>query len=76
MKITKRIGAVFLAILVSISVPLLVLAAVITAFWQIFAEWRTIRAGLLGGNLACGIDSDCPLGYGCMDGKCVPIRTE
>jgi len=72
MKIVKRVGAVFLALLTGISVPLLIWVAVIIAFRQIFTEWRTIRAGLLVGNLVCSVNADCPPGYECMGGRCLP----
>jgi len=72
-KVGKRAGVLLLALLVGISSPLLILAAAITAFRQSYVEWRILRGGLLAGNLACSLDSDCPPGYQCIDGKCLPV---
>ncbi len=71
-KVRNRVEAVFLAVLAGISMPLLIWVAVIIALRQIFAEWRTTRAQLLSGNLACSTNIDCPPGYECMGGRCLP----
>ena len=71
MKVAKRVEAVFLALLAGIFVPLLVWVAVIITFWQIFAEWRAIRVGLLVGNLICSVNADCPPSYECVGGRCL-----
>ena len=71
-KVGNRVGAVFLAVLAGISVPLLIWVAVIIALRQIFVEWRVTRAGLLAGNLACSTNIDCPPSYECMGGRCLP----
>ena len=73
-KVGNRVEAVFLVVLGGISVPLLIWVAVIIALRQIFVEWRVIRAGLLAGNLACITNIDCPPGYECIGGTCVPIQ--
>lgn len=73
MKVAKRIWAVFLVLLASIFIPMLILVAAVSAFQQVFAEWRAIRSVLLHGNLACSIDSDCPPSYQCVGGRCAPI---
>ena len=72
-KVGKRVGAPFLLLLVGISIPLLIWVAIITAFWQMYIEWRVTRAGLLAGNLICSLDADCPPGYQCIGGRCLPI---
>ena len=72
MKMGKRVGAVFLAALGGIFMPVLVWVAMIAAFRQVFAEWRAIRARLLTGNVVCSINSDCPPGYECIGGRCLP----
>lgn len=74
MKTVRRGGSVFLAGLVGISTPLLIWVAIVIALRQIFAEWRAIRCQLLGGNLVCNLDTDCPPGYACIDGRCLPAR--
>lgn len=71
MKVGKRVRAVFLALLAGISVPLLVWVALVATFYQIFVEWRSTRAWLLSGSLACSIDADCPSGYQCIGGRCL-----
>ncbi len=68
----KAVGAVLLAVLAGISVPLLIWAALISCFRQIYQEWRSVRAGLRAGNLACNLNSDCPPGYECAGGRCLP----
>lgn len=72
----RQIGAVFLAILTGISMPLLVWVAGIAAFYQIFSEWRATRTWLTSANLTCNIDTECPPGYQCISGRCVPAQTE
>ena len=72
-KVGNRVEAVFLVVLAGISVPLLIWVAIIIALRQIFAEWRAARAQLLSGNLACSINADCPPGYECIGGKCLPM---
>jgi hypothetical protein len=64
-------GAISLAMLAGIAVPLLIWAAIITVLRHMFIEWRTMRSGLLSGNLACSLDADCPPGYRCVGGRCV-----
>jgi len=71
-KVGKRAGVVSVALLAGIFVPLLVWVAIITAFRQIFAEWQATRPQLLSGNLACSIDANCPPGYECIGGRCLP----
>ncbi len=71
-KVGKSVGAVFLALLAGVSMPLLVWVAIIIAFRQIFAEWRATRVQLLSGNLICSINADCPPGYQCIGGRCSP----
>ncbi len=68
----KRAGALLLTLLIGISLPLLIWIAVVIGFWQLFTEWRVLRGGLLAGNLACSINTDCPSGYQCIGGKCLP----
>ena len=71
-KIVKTWGAAGLAVLIGFSVPFLIWAAAVFCITHIYREWRAIRAGLLAGNLACGLDTDCPPGYVCSSGRCTP----
>jgi hypothetical protein len=73
---SKRVGAVFLAVVGGISMPLLVWVAGIAALYQIFSEWRTTRTWLMSTNLTCNINADCPPGYQCIGGRCAPARSE
>jgi hypothetical protein len=70
-RVVKQGGALGLALLVGLVVPLLILVAVVLGVRHIYLEWRSIRAGLLAGNLSCGLDTDCPPGYVCAGGRCV-----
>jgi hypothetical protein len=76
MKITRGIWSVGLAMLVGFSFPLLVWVAIISAFQQIFSEWRATKAWLMSANLTCNIDGDCPPGYQCIGGSCIPEPLE
>ncbi len=76
MKIRRGILSVCLAMLVGFSFPLLVWVAIISAFRQIFSEWRATRTWLTSVNLTCNIDAECPPGYQCIGGRCVPARIE
>jgi ABC-type uncharacterized transport system YnjBCD permease subunit len=72
MKTTKSARAAFLAVLAGISAPLLIWVALVAAIRQVYAEWRVTRTQLHAGNVACSIKSDCPPGYHCIDGRCLP----
>ncbi|MBM3155605.1 MAG: hypothetical protein FJ008_09830 [Chloroflexi bacterium] len=69
----RNAGAVFLAVLASALSPLLIWVAFVAALRQAYAEWRVTRAQLLAGNIACSIHDDCPPGYECLGGRCVPV---
>ena len=71
-KFGKRVGATFVAILLGINIPLLIWVAIITFFRQMYVEWRAFRAGLL----ACSLNTDCPPGYQCVQGRCLPVAAE
>ena len=67
-----RGSTMLMALLGGMIVPLLIWAAGAVGLWQLLAEWRYIRIGLLAGNLACNLHTDCPPGYECVGGRCVP----
>ena len=75
-KLLKRTRGVCLVMLSSIAAPLLIWAAIIVAFRQMLAEWRNTRAGLLAGNLICNLDTECPPGYQCVEGRCLPVASQ
>jgi len=68
-----RGGTLLLALVGGILIPLLIWVVIGVGFRQLLAEWRDIRRGLLAGNLACSINVDCPPGYECAGGRCVPV---
>ncbi len=72
---SDRIWRVLLALLAGISMPLLVWIAGIVALRQVIAEWRAVRPRLLSGNILCGLGSECPPGYDCINGRCLPRLT-
>ncbi len=74
-KAGKKVGTALLVVLGSIFAPLLVWVAFCIAIWQVFVEWRTLRSHLLSGNLACSINTDCPPGYVCVGGRCMPVSS-
>jgi len=70
-----RVGSVFLVVLAGVLLPLLVWVAFGVALRRIFVEWRFVRAQLVSGNVVCNITSDCPPGYECIDGRCIPVMS-
>jgi len=71
-KVGRQAGVLFLVVIAGIFIPLLLWVALVTALQLIFAEWRTTRPQLLAGNLTCSIDANCPSGFRCIDGRCLP----
>ncbi|MFC1948443.1 hypothetical protein ACFLXY_11060 [Chloroflexota bacterium] len=54
--------------------PVLV-GLIIISLSMIFQQLKTKMAGNIKesiDNLVCSIDADCPTGYICMDGQCIP----
>jgi len=60
-------GALFFV--VAILFPVLIWVAFIAAIRELSLRWRESR---LPSALVCRLDSDCPPGYVCLDGRCVP----
>jgi len=71
MKAVKRVGAVFLALLASVCVPLPAWWINIAGSWQLFTESPATRAQFQFRKLICATDADCPPGYVCIGGRCV-----
>ena len=58
-----------LALLAAVVFPLLILVAAGIALHE--NEWRLRRRIV---DLVCSIDSDCPPGYVCVSGRCIPAN--
>ncbi len=71
-RVVRKGGSIALALIASFTVPFLIWTAVVLSVRQIYREWLAVRAGLMAGNLACRLDNDCPPGYVCVSGKCLP----
>lgn len=71
-KLVTRIWRVCLAVLAGIAMPLLVWVASAVAFRQMLLEWRALRPRLSSGNILCSLDTECPPGYQCAGGRCLP----
>lgn len=71
----KRIGAIGLVVLVGVTFPLLIWAAAVFCLTHIYREWRALKGWVQKENLACSIDTDCPPGYVCAGGRCLPNTT-
>ncbi len=68
----KRLRNCILALLLGCSMPLVIWVGAGSALYQ-----RRKQASLLGRvllNLVCSIDSDCPAGFVCAQGRCVPEK--
>ncbi|MBI4304578.1 MAG: hypothetical protein HY665_09625 [Chloroflexi bacterium] len=63
----KRLGKVVLALFIGSIAPLLIWTGAVSALYQKRKETKL--------DLACSIDSDCPPGFVCMRGRCVPAKT-
>lgn len=62
-----------LALLVSFWAPLLIWVGVGSALYQ-RSRWAKLFEKALP-NWACAIDTDCPSGFVCVGGYCVPDKT-
>jgi len=59
-----------------IAAPALTLGGVVIRLYEVVCVRlrRSARAKMRGVNLTCSIDADCPLGYVCVSGHCVPVK--
>lgn len=69
----KRIGYIGLALLLGSLFPLAIWVAAGSAFYQGRKRAAKTIKGLP--HWACSIDSDCPPGFVCVDGYCVPAKS-
>jgi len=70
-------AALILAVVVFIlAAPALTLAGVFVRLYEVVRDklQRTARAETQPLNLACSVDADCPPGFVCADGHCVPEK--
>jgi hypothetical protein len=65
----RRIAYVPLFLLVAILMPVLIWVALVLVIRQLLLHWQESR---LPSTLVCSFDSDCPPGYVCIAGRCVP----
>ena len=65
MKSARYLG---LFLLVGLAFPVLIWVAAVVAVRDAIRRWHESR---LLASLACRIDSDCPPGHVCMNGRCV-----
>ncbi len=66
----KGFRNVFMALILGCLAPLLVLAGAAVALYRWIKVTKLFKKALP--DLSCSIDTDCPPGYVCMDGRCVP----
>ncbi len=66
----KRLGNCVMALLFGCRMPLLIWTGVGVALYHRRKDTNLLSRALL--NLACFIDADCPPGYVCFNGRCVP----
>ena len=64
-----KVSAVLLAFLTTILAPVLIWIALAIVVRELLLRWRESR---LPSAMVCRIDADCPLGYICLAGRCVP----
>ena len=74
-RLVSRISSVFMVVLAGVLMPLLLWVALVAALRLIFVEWRVVKTRLLSGNVVCSIKSDCPPGYECIGGRCIPAMS-
>ena len=69
----KRTGKCIMALFLGCCAPLLILMGGGVALYQRSKEARVLKGALPG--LTCSLDRDCPPGYVCIDGRCLPLQT-
>ena len=66
----KRLRNCIMALLFGCAMSLLIWAGAGVALYQKRKEASLLRRALT--DLACSVDADCPPGYVCFNGHCVP----
>ena len=64
-----KVSSVLLAFLTTILAPVLIWVALAIAVRELLLRWRESH---LPSTMVCRIDTDCPPGYICLAGRCVP----
>ena len=62
----KRLDKVVLALFIGSTAPLLIWTGALSALYQKRKETRL--------DLLCSIDTDCPPGFICIGGRCIPAK--
>lgn len=70
----KRLRNCIVALLLGCSTPVLIWVGAGVALYQRRKEANLLKQALP--NLACSIDADCPPGFVCLNGQCVPLKAQ
>ena len=70
----RRLRNFILALLFGSSMPLLIWVGLGSALYQKSKEANQLKQALP--NLTCRINADCPSGYVCLNGRCVPANQQ
>ena len=68
----KRLRNCMVALLFGCCVPLLIWVGAGATLYQSRKQTNLLKQALP--NLACSIDTDCPPGFACVEGQCVPVK--
>ena len=68
----KRLRNCMVALLMGLSAPVLIWVGAGAALYQSRKEVSLLKHAI--SDLACSIDADCPPGYTCVNGHCVPVK--
>ena len=69
----KKVRNCISALLIGCCMPLLIWAGLGVALYQRKKEANLLKQALA--NMMCSINADCPPGFVCLDGHCIPART-
>ena len=68
----KRLRNCTVALLIGICAPALIWVGAGSALYQSRKQGNLLKQAFA--NVACSLDSDCPSGFVCVSGHCVPAR--